>query len=394
MASRRKRASKSARASTRRTAPASRSPRPASWIQTGELKGLERATLEAYRQHFDLHIEPYLGSVKLSQLTAPMVREFEEKLAAGACRRREPNRDRPRWSARSASSLSSLITDAQERGLVSRNVVRDLRRPGAVDRAPGRETPERQAQDRRRHSDAGRDQGHRRGCARALAAVSLDGDLYRFASLRTSRPALGGRRPRQARVARAPARGSIQEDRQPEIRIGRTHRAVHADRREHAAGMEAGLPEERARPRLPLDGRDSRTPFQHRQAWPCAGADRCGRHGDGEGTGRREMAGQIFGASRLAAFLRVVVHQPPRRRRPELPAKVVQERLGHSSIVMTMDVYGHLFPRGDDSPSWRPRSARFWPSSGRRPSCRNHKGRLGPTHSNGPRASAPVSAIS
>ena len=33
----------------------------------------------------------------------------------------------------------------------------------------------------------------------------------------------------------------------------------------------------------------------------------------------------------------------------ELPAKVVQERLGHSSIVMTMDVYGHLFPRGDDS---------------------------------------------
>jgi integrase len=33
----------------------------------------------------------------------------------------------------------------------------------------------------------------------------------------------------------------------------------------------------------------------------------------------------------------------------ELPAKVVQERLGHSSIMMTMDIYGHLFPRGDDS---------------------------------------------
>ena len=32
----------------------------------------------------------------------------------------------------------------------------------------------------------------------------------------------------------------------------------------------------------------------------------------------------------------------------ELPGKVVQERIGHSSIVMTMDVYGHLFPRGDD----------------------------------------------
>jgi integrase len=33
----------------------------------------------------------------------------------------------------------------------------------------------------------------------------------------------------------------------------------------------------------------------------------------------------------------------------ELPGKIVQERLDHSSIMLTMDVYGHLFPRGDDS---------------------------------------------
>lgn len=33
----------------------------------------------------------------------------------------------------------------------------------------------------------------------------------------------------------------------------------------------------------------------------------------------------------------------------ELPMKTVEARLGHSSIVMTSDVYGHLFPRGDDS---------------------------------------------
>ena len=32
----------------------------------------------------------------------------------------------------------------------------------------------------------------------------------------------------------------------------------------------------------------------------------------------------------------------------ELPLKVVQARLGHSSISVTADVYGHLFPRGDD----------------------------------------------
>jgi integrase len=32
----------------------------------------------------------------------------------------------------------------------------------------------------------------------------------------------------------------------------------------------------------------------------------------------------------------------------ELPLKVVQQRLGHSTIAMTADVYGHLFPQGDD----------------------------------------------
>jgi integrase len=32
----------------------------------------------------------------------------------------------------------------------------------------------------------------------------------------------------------------------------------------------------------------------------------------------------------------------------ELPMKTVQERLGHSSITTTSDVYGHLFPRGND----------------------------------------------
>jgi integrase len=29
--------------------------------------------------------------------------------------------------------------------------------------------------------------------------------------------------------------------------------------------------------------------------------------------------------------------------------KVVQERMGHSSITITFDRYGHLFPRKDDS---------------------------------------------
>jgi integrase len=32
----------------------------------------------------------------------------------------------------------------------------------------------------------------------------------------------------------------------------------------------------------------------------------------------------------------------------ELPLKLVQARLGHASIQMTADTYGHLFPRSGD----------------------------------------------
>jgi integrase len=46
------------------------------WLETCDKAGLERSTLAAYRQHLKFHIEPYLGNVKLSQLSAPMVREF------------------------------------------------------------------------------------------------------------------------------------------------------------------------------------------------------------------------------------------------------------------------------------------------------------------------------
>jgi len=32
----------------------------------------------------------------------------------------------------------------------------------------------------------------------------------------------------------------------------------------------------------------------------------------------------------------------------ELPIKMVQKRMGHASIIVTSDVYGHLFDDGDD----------------------------------------------
>jgi hypothetical protein len=48
------------------------------WLES--CSDLERATVVAYKQHVDLHIVPLIGGTKLSQLSAPMVRSFEDRL--------------------------------------------------------------------------------------------------------------------------------------------------------------------------------------------------------------------------------------------------------------------------------------------------------------------------
>ena len=91
-------------------------------------QALERATVDSYRRHLRLHIEPYLGRMKLSQLSAPAVGEFEDKLARGDMPEGADLEPRSQAMVRHVRvSLSALVGDAQERGLVSRNVVRELR---------------------------------------------------------------------------------------------------------------------------------------------------------------------------------------------------------------------------------------------------------------------------
>ena len=77
-------------AGTHTAAPAARhSTKPADlWIAACE-PHLERTTVNSYRQHLDLHIVPYLGKLKLSGLTTPLVRKFEDDFAWTASTRRD-----------------------------------------------------------------------------------------------------------------------------------------------------------------------------------------------------------------------------------------------------------------------------------------------------------------
>lgn len=88
------------------------------WLASCDSARLERTTIDQYTQHLNLHIDPTIGSMKLSKITVPAVREFQDTL-------REEGRSAA-MIKRVTVSLGSILSDAQERGLVVRNAVHEM----------------------------------------------------------------------------------------------------------------------------------------------------------------------------------------------------------------------------------------------------------------------------
>ena len=87
------------------------------WIAQAETDGLERSTIRQYRQHLDLHIAPFLGATKLAQLTPATVQGFRNRLHS-------EGRSRA-MVKRATSSLGAILANAMTTGKVARNVVRE-----------------------------------------------------------------------------------------------------------------------------------------------------------------------------------------------------------------------------------------------------------------------------
>jgi len=101
------------------------------WLKRCERDRLERTTVLQYRGHVTHHISPRLGAVKLSRLTVPLINEFADQLLTAG-------RSRVLVS-RVLVSLSSIVTEAQRRGLVTANNVRSakpVRRSSREDARP------------------------------------------------------------------------------------------------------------------------------------------------------------------------------------------------------------------------------------------------------------------
>jgi integrase len=320
------------------------------WLKSCDAAALERSTVDAYRQHVGLHIVPLLGATKLSHLTVPTVRRFEDKLRADRS---------PAMVRKILGSLSAILTDAQERGLVPQNVVRGLR--ARRQRGKDRRVDKRQrgklrigvnipSPDEIRSIIA-----HLDGRWRPLLLTAI------FAGLRASE-----------------LRGLRWSD--VDLKRNELHVRQRADRYNAIGALksEAG---ERAIPLAPMLANTLREwklncPKGELGLVFPNGAGRIESHANivNRGFIAAQIAAGVTGAKGKAKYtglhsLRHFYASWCINRRVdgglELPLKLVQARLGHASVQMTADRYGHLFPSGDDGAELAAAERAFLSSSDR-----------------------------
>ena len=80
------------------------------WITRGENERLERSTLESYKEHLRLHINPAIGGIKLAQLSAPRIEQFKDALL---------RKGSPAMARKVLVSLKGVLKEARRRGYMA-----------------------------------------------------------------------------------------------------------------------------------------------------------------------------------------------------------------------------------------------------------------------------------
>lgn len=88
------------------------------WIERARQLELERSTIKSYDEIARLHVEPFIGSEKLSKLTMPTVQAYADALLETRSKA---------MAGKAIRALSSIITEAQRRGLVAQNVAKGVK---------------------------------------------------------------------------------------------------------------------------------------------------------------------------------------------------------------------------------------------------------------------------
>jgi integrase len=290
------------------------------WLKRVEAEGRERGTLAQYRQHVNLHIAPRIGRYKLAHLTPARVEAFRDDLLANLSRS---------MARKVLTSLKSLLKVAKHAHVAADvSVGRSKRSERRLE--VGRDIPS--PAEIKRLVDAAKDDARMRALLLTAALCGL-----RASELRGLRWA------------------------DVDLKAGELCVRQRADRY-NIIGAPKSVSSARAVPIAPEVVAALKV---WRLACPKGDLDLVFPTGTGAIMYHRSMLDSLAPVMVAAgvtdkhgnpkyglhAFRHFFASWCINRRADggrELPVKVVQGLLGHGSIVMTLDRYGHLFPRGDD----------------------------------------------
>jgi len=294
------------------------------WITSARLEGREASTLAQYRQHAH-HIGERIGNLKLASLTTPRVNAFRDDLLATMSRV---------MARKVMVSLKSLLHDAQRRGNVAQNTAVGVKRIDVNQRHEGK--------------------------------LRVGVDIPAADEIKAIINAAGRWRPLLMTAAFSGLRGSELRGLRWEdvdLKVGELHVRQRADR----YNVIGSLKSKAGHRVVPLGPLVLNVLREWKLVCPRGELGLVFPTASGRIATHNHLRRVLKAAVRIAgltnskgepkyAGVHALRHfyaswciNPLDRGGQGLPAKVVQERLGHSSIVMTMDTYGHLFPPSDDA---------------------------------------------
>jgi integrase len=293
------------------------------WIERATADGLERATLRQYRQHVDLHIVPRIGNIKLRNFTRSHAEHFRNDLLSGD-KKLSPAMARKVWV-----SFKSMLKNVHCSHLAD-NVRISTSKRNKPKLELGRDIPT---------------MDEMRRLIEAAAFKPKFCTLLKVAALTGLRA--------------SELRGLRWSD--VDLKANELHVRQRVDRFNNIGSPKS----DKGRRTIPFGPDLALALKEWKLACPKGELDLVFPTFAGTVLSYKHFADRLEPVFKAAHVLdkrgkpKYAPHafrhffaswciNPKDRGGRELPAKVVQEWLGHHSITITLDIYGHLFPTGSD----------------------------------------------
>jgi integrase len=308
------------------------------WLSRVEANGMrhrgpvEFATLRQYKQHVNLHIVPRIGALKLTKLTKETIEDFRNGLL-GTDKDGNPIKDAKALSrplARKVLVSLKSILKANKCGHVADDVSIGIDKRSKPKLVVGKDIPT--TEEIKRLIDAAAPRPKLNALVRVAAMCGL-----RASELRALRWF------------------------DVDLKANELHVRQKADRR-NTIGSPKSSDSGRT---VPLSPETALALKKWRLACPKGEHDLVFPTSTGKVEHHKNMLRSLVPVSKeakvmkgknpkyklhaLRHFFASWLINPTERGGRQLPAIVAKELLGHSSITITMDIYGHLFPKGTDS---------------------------------------------